>query len=74
MNALQQPYDRLCKALLANPESTGLLLRENLPVLVVKWLAEELPELVEGRFVSEELFALLFSRSGTLIFQCVWVR
>ncbi|MBF0153983.1 MAG: Rpn family recombination-promoting nuclease/putative transposase [Magnetococcales bacterium] len=50
-----QPHDRFFKALLADPESAGALLRERLPGEVVALLASDPPELVEGSFIDDEL-------------------
>ena len=55
MSEISQPHDRLFKALLSTPETAGALLREYLPHEVVRLLAPEPPQLVEGSFVEENL-------------------
>lgn len=54
MTDLSQPHDHLLKAILADPETAGTLLRERLPTEIVALLASDPPELVDGSFVDGE--------------------
>ncbi|MEO5327164.1 MAG: Rpn family recombination-promoting nuclease/putative transposase [Magnetococcus sp. THC-1_WYH] len=55
MTDLTQPHDHLLKAVLADPETAGTLLRERLPGEIAALLAPDPPELVDGSFIDDEL-------------------
>jgi predicted transposase YdaD len=55
MTDLAHPHDHLLKALLADAETAGTLLRERLPAEVIALLAPDPPELVDGTFIDDEL-------------------
>lgn len=52
---ISQPHDRLTKVLLSHLETTNQLFRERLPVEILKHMAPDLPEFVDGSFVPDAL-------------------
>ncbi|MEO5328946.1 MAG: Rpn family recombination-promoting nuclease/putative transposase [Magnetococcus sp. THC-1_WYH] len=62
MSKISHPHDRFLKVLLSDPERAAYLLRERLPVEISELLADELPELVAGSFVDQELQEYLTDR------------
>ena len=49
------PHDALFKDLICEPETANRFLRERLPKDIVAQLSDDLPELIPGSFVDEEL-------------------
>ncbi|MBF0416382.1 MAG: Rpn family recombination-promoting nuclease/putative transposase [Magnetococcales bacterium] len=62
MSKIAHPHDRFLKILLSDPERAAHLLRERLPVEISELLSDELPELVGGSFVDQELQEYLTDR------------
>ncbi|MBF0420642.1 MAG: Rpn family recombination-promoting nuclease/putative transposase, partial [Magnetococcales bacterium] len=62
MSKIAHPHDRFLKLLLSDPERAAYLLRERLPVEISELLSDELPELVGGSFVDQELQEYLTDR------------
>ncbi|MBF0145949.1 MAG: Rpn family recombination-promoting nuclease/putative transposase [Magnetococcales bacterium] len=62
MSKIAHPHDRFLKILLSDPERAACLLRERLPVEISELLSDELPELVVGSFVDQELQEYLTDR------------
>ncbi|MBF0421316.1 MAG: Rpn family recombination-promoting nuclease/putative transposase [Magnetococcales bacterium] len=62
MSKIAHPHDRFLKLLLSDPERAAHLLRERLPVEISELLSDELPELVVGSFVDQELQEYLTDR------------
>ncbi|MBF0437110.1 MAG: Rpn family recombination-promoting nuclease/putative transposase [Magnetococcales bacterium] len=62
MSKIAHPHDRFLKLLLSDPERAAHLLRERLPVEISALLSDELPELVGGSFVDQELQEYLTDR------------
>ncbi|MBF0382861.1 MAG: Rpn family recombination-promoting nuclease/putative transposase [Magnetococcales bacterium] len=62
MTDVYQPHDRFLKTLLSDPQQAGTLLRERLPKEIAECLSDDLPELVDGTFVDEELRSHLTDR------------
>lgn len=62
MSKITYPHDRFLKTLLSDPERAAHLLRERLPVEISELLSDELPELVAGSFVDQELQEYLTDR------------
>jgi predicted transposase/invertase (TIGR01784 family) len=61
-SGIAHPHDRFLKALLARPETAGILLHERLPKKIAEALSPDPPQWVEGSFVDEELREYLTDR------------